>query len=92
MLIKAMICVGVLHGCSGQRVIEKPIVVTVSGPVKHIEVPAELLVQHNKTTIPESLTYGEAMQLWGADRATIDTQNGQTQGIAILNLEDSISE
>ena len=40
-----------------------------------VPVPADLLVQHQKTTIPESLTYGDAMQLWSADRAIIDTQN-----------------
>lgn len=63
---------------------EKPVPVEVFH-VEQLPVPAELLVQHQKTTIPEVLTYGQAMQLWSADRSIIDTLLGQIRAIESLN-------
>ncbi len=49
-----------------------------------VAVPGDLLVQHQKTTIPESITYGEAMLLWSGDRSIIDPPDAQIKGIASL--------
>jgi hypothetical protein len=50
-----------------------------------VPVPDNLLLQHQKTTIPESMTYGEALQLWAEDRGIIDTLLGQLLGIKSLS-------
>ena len=75
-----------LCGCETVRIVEKPVVVEVV-KFKRVPVPAEHLVLHHKTTLPATLTYGEAIQLWAADRAIIDTQNGQLEAIGVLNDE-----
>lgn len=64
---------------------EKP--VPVPGPTvyEYVDVPSDFLIQHEKTTIPETLTYGEAIMLWSLDRAIIETQNGQIRAIGSLN-------
>lgn len=74
-----------LHGCASERVVEKPIVVHVPGPVKYVDIPPELLVKHQKTDIPESITWGEGAILWSLDRAIIDTLLGQLAAIESLN-------
>lgn len=78
-----------LTACGTERVVEKPVVVEVPGPVEYVPVPGDLLIRHIKTTVPESLTYGEALQLWAEDRAIIDTQNGQLAAIEVLNNGDT---
>lgn len=57
---------------------------------EYIGVPAELTMQRNKITLPEELTYGEALEHWAIDRATIDTLNGQLR--AIQSLENPSPE
>ena len=64
--------------------------VEVPGPTKFVEVPTELLIIRNKSTLPEALSYGEALQLWSADRGTIEALNGQLR--AIQGLSDGRSE
>lgn len=75
-----------LTACGTERVITKPVVVETT-KIERVLVPADLLVQHQKTTIPEALTYGEAIELWSLDRASIEKQNGQLKAIESLNEE-----
>lgn len=76
--------------CGTERVVEKPVLVEVPGPVEYVAVPADLLLRHIKTTIPATLTYGEALQLWAEDRAIIEKQNGQLAAIEVLNDGPSV--
>ena len=62
--------------------------VEVPGPVEWREIPQDLLIQHNKSTIPETLTWSEVAQLWTADRETIGILNSQILGIISLHESD----
>jgi hypothetical protein len=73
-----------LSGCESTRIVEKPVPVEVVR-VERVPVPADLLIRHIKVTIPPTLTYGEAIQLWAEDRAIVDKLNGQLQAIEVLN-------
>jgi hypothetical protein len=53
--------------------------------VERVPVPSVLLGLHNASTIPDSITYGEMVQLWSADRDTIMILNGQILAIRSLN-------
>ena len=75
-----------LLGCAANEVIPQPVIVEVPGPTEIVPVPAELLVQHQKVTIPEILNYGEALLLWAEDRSIIDRLLGQL--IAIESLAE----
>lgn len=70
--------------CGTERIVEKPVVVEVPGPVQWREVPADLLLECVKSSIPDGLTYGEALEAWAEDRAQIDVCNGQLQAIGSL--------
>ena len=74
----------IFSGCSTEKVITQPEVVEII-KVERVSVPNELLVKHQPTTVPETLTYGEALQLWAEDRGIIKTQNGQIAAIESLN-------
>jgi hypothetical protein len=76
-----------LAACGTQKVVEKPVLVE-TVRVERVPVPADLLALHQPTTIPESMTYGEAMQLWSADRGIIHTLLGQIEAIRSLNESD----
>ena len=77
-----------LSGCSSQEVITpQPVIIEVPGPVQFVDVPPDLLVLHNKSIVPEGLTFGEAMQLWVADRETIDVLLGNIGAISSLGTE-----
>jgi len=71
-------------GCSTERVITQPEVVEIVR-LERVPVPAELLVMHQPTTVPETLTYGESLQLWAEDRSIIQTLLGQLVAIESLN-------
>jgi hypothetical protein len=73
-----------LIACATETVVSEPVVVEVERTV-FVPVPDNLLLQHQKTTIPESMTYGEALQLWAEDRGIIDTLLGQLLGIKSLS-------
>lgn len=75
-----------LYGCESTRIVEKPVLVEVV-KFERVPVPDKHLVIHNKTTLPDSLTYAEAIQLWAEDRAIVDKQNGQLEAIGVLNNE-----
>lgn len=55
---------------------------------ERVPLPSELLVRHQKTTIPAEITYKEAIELWSLDREIIDTLGGQIEGISALMEED----
>ena len=78
-----------LTGCVREVIVEKPVPVPVPGPTKWVDVPRNLVVIRNKTTLPETLSYGESLQLWSADRATIEALNGQLRAIQGLNDGDT---
>ena len=91
MLMRVLIVLCILPflaACGTTRVVASPVAVEIEGAVQWQDVPADLLVLHQKAPIPSELTYGEAMQLWSADRGIIDTLLGQLEGIASLNDED----
>ena len=75
-----MLC---LTACATERIVEKPVVVKTT-EIKWREIPAELTRRKTKQQIPEAMTYGEALEAWSRDRATIDTLNGQLLGIISL--------
>jgi hypothetical protein len=88
MRVSIVLCIlPFLAACGTTRVVASPVAVEIEGAVQWQDIPADLLVFHQKTTIPEELTYGEAMQLWSADRGIIDTLLGQIEGISTLNNE-----
>ncbi len=61
-----------LSGCASERIVERPVPVPVE-TVKYIPVPADLLVPCQKASVPQGVTYGEALALWSRDRASVDT-------------------
>ena len=85
-----LVCLPIFStGCVREVIVEKPVPVEVPGPVQFIEIPPDLLVLHQKATIPESLTWSEAAQLWTADRQTIDILLGNLLGIQALGDSDA---
>ena len=70
--------------CGTTKIVEKPVPVEVI-VVKYVPVPDSFLIRREKSTIPNNLTYGEAMQLWIEDRATLDVQNNQLLAIGTLD-------
>ena len=73
-----------LGACATERVVTETVPVEVV-KFERVPVPSDLLVLHQKSTIPESVTYGESLQLWSADRTTIDILLGQLRAIQALN-------
>ena len=55
---------------------------------EQVQIPSDLLIQYQPTTIPSTLTYGEAIQLWASDRADLLKSNGQIRAIESLNDDD----
>ena len=77
-----------LIACANETIVEVPVLVEV--PVTQWrEIPPELTRQQSKTTIPDALTYGEALEAWSRDRAAVDKLNGQLLGIKSLSREGS---
>lgn len=74
-----------LVGCGSTQIIDKPVPIEVPGPVEWREIPPDLLIQHVKSDIPETLTWSEVAQLWTADRENLDILNAQILGIKSLN-------
>ena len=78
-LISLLLC---LTAC-GTKTITKPEIVYLDR-VEYIPVPADLLRTIPRQAIPESLTYGELIEVCSKDRATIGKLNGQLVGISSL--------
>jgi len=72
-----------LTACDSTRVIEKPVVHTVTETVWR-EIPADLTLPCAKAEIPPEATYGDVIALWSEDRASIDACNGKLAGIDSL--------
>ena len=83
-VLTLMFILSFLAACGQTRIVEKPVPVEVVR-VERVTVPHQLLVQYTKSGIPKNLTYGEAIQLWSADRANIDVLNAQIAAIESLN-------
>ena len=78
-----------LTACGANEVIiEKPVPVEVP-VIERVQVPADLLIRRSKTTLPMDITWGEAIQLWAADRDAIDILNAQLDAIQSLNESTS---
>lgn len=67
--------------------VEKPIPVNIPGPVEYVRIPGRLLIIHTLSDVPDSITYGELIELWAADRASLDKANGQLSAIGSLQSE-----
>ena len=80
-----------LTACGNTKIIEKPVPVPYE-VTRYVDVPDDLVIPREKTEIPETITYGEALELWSVDRATIDTLNGQMEAVDSLSEESPESE
>ena len=69
-----------LNGCANEVLVPEPVIVEVV-TVERLPVPADLLIQRTKSTVPEALTYGDGLQLWAEDRANLDSVNAQLGAI-----------
>jgi hypothetical protein len=76
-----------LTACGTERVVEKPVIVEVV-KTEWREVPADLTARCAKSEIPEAMTYGEALESWAKDRASIDACNGKLAGIESLGVDE----
>lgn len=87
MRVLTLVCLTSSFAACGTRevIVEKPVPVEIPGPVQYVGVPSDLLLLRQKSTIPDTLTYGEAITLWAVDRATIDALLGQLRAIEVLN-------
>ena len=72
-----------LTACGTERLVEKPVPVEVVR-VEYIPIPADMFHMEQKQTIPETLTYGQAIELWSEDRATIEALNARLRAIQAL--------
>lgn len=78
-----------LTACGTERVVEKPVIVEVV-KTEWRSIPADLTEQCPKVTIPDGLTFGQAIELWAEDRAAIDACNGKLAGIKSLGDGDGL--
>ena len=62
-----------LSGCGQTEIIERPVPVEVVR-TEFVPIPADLTEPGAPAVIPDGLTYGDALELWAVDRATIETQ------------------
>ena len=69
---------------SNEIIVPEPVVVPIPGTVERTPVPPDFLVQRRKSTIPDTLTYGDSLQLWAEDRASLDSVNAQLGAIEEL--------
>ena len=73
--------------CVREVIVEKPVPVEVPGETVIQPVPADLLIRRQKATLPESVNYGELLQLCAEDRGSLDSCNGQIEAIESLGSE-----
>ncbi len=86
MRVLASLClIALLTGCATEKFVPIPEIVEVPGPIQWREIPPSLTTPVSKITIPDALTYGDAIKAWSKDRAAIDKLNGQLLGIKSLN-------
>ena len=76
-----------LMACSTERVVLKPEIVEIT-TTEYVAVPADLTTPISKQERPDGdVTYGDAINLWVLERATIDTLNGRLKAIESLGDE-----
>jgi hypothetical protein len=80
-----------LTACATERIVEKPVITEIE-TVRYIPIPPELLILRPTAAIPATITYGEALTLWSADRAIIAALLGQIEGIKVISDGHSGSE
>lgn len=78
-----------MSACGHTQVIEKPVPVEIVR-TEYVPVPDRFLVEHQPSTIPESATYGEVIQLWSSDRDTIKVLLAQIRAIKDLDVDGAI--
>jgi hypothetical protein len=76
-----------LTACGTERVVERPVIHEVVR-VEWREIPADLTARCPKSEIPDSLTFGQAVELWAEDRAAIEQCNGKLAGIESLGADE----
>ena len=70
-----------------ERVVLKPEIVEIT-TTEYVAVPADLTTPIAKQSRPDGdITYGDAINLWVLERATIDTLNGRLKAIESLGDE-----
>ncbi len=80
-----------LTSCARERIVEKPVLHEVVR-TEYRDVPADLTVPCEKSEIPDTMTYGEAIEAWAKDRSAVDRCNGKLAGIKSLSAGDELVE
>lgn len=75
-----------LTACATETVIPEPVIVEVERTV-YVPVPADLTARRDAVPVPDSATYGDLVELWARDRATIAILNGRLDGIKALAMD-----
>lgn len=83
----SLFLIALLTACGTERVLERPVPVEIVR-IERVPVPAELLVPIAKQSIPDGITFGEALVKWSHDRATIEALNGRLAAIDSLSEKD----
>lgn len=87
MRVSALICLSSLSvACATEVIVEKPVPVEVE-VIKWTPVPADLTRQEPKKAIPDALSYGQAIELWSKDRASLDIVNARLSAVEGLSDE-----
>lgn len=84
MLVLMLICQLLwLTACATERIVEKPVPVEIV-KTEYVPIPTDLLRVEPKQVVPEQLTYGQAIELWAEDRASLEKVNGRLKAVGSL--------
>lgn len=72
-----------LSACGSVKVVEKPVPVEVVR-TEYVPVPFQLVRPRQLQTVPDTMTYGDAMILWARDREALRNANAQLIAIGKL--------
>lgn len=72
-----------MTGCVREVIVEKPVPVEVVR-IERVTVPPELLHGEHPETLPEALSFAQALELWALDRQHLQTLNGRLRAIQAL--------
>ena len=87
---KIIICTSLcllMAGCAREIIVEKPVPVPYE-TVIYKPIPPDLLIRHQKSTLPAEPLYGEGLQLCASDRANLDSCNAQLESIQGLSSNE----
>lgn len=76
-----------LNACGTERVITRP-VIHERQVACYVPVPLDFLEQPTLTSVPDDLTYGEALTLWAEDRAALLVAVARLRSIQALNQRE----